>query len=126
MKKSLLLILCFALVLTGCGQTTGNPAPPTPAPPEDIIAKLEITLPDGVVEGLVVDVNNRTIANAIIRLQATDIFTTSNSEGFFHLDEMSLKEPQSFTAWHEGYFINNVIAKKGEQFMQLLSNVALN
>ncbi len=120
MKKSLLAALYISLVLVGCGREVEVTFPPTPKPATEMVEELEEHLPEGVVVGLVLDQNGQPIADAIVRLQTTEIFTLSDEEGFFRLDELELSEPKSITAWQEGYFINNAIASKVEQSITIV------
>jgi nitrate/TMAO reductase-like tetraheme cytochrome c subunit len=60
--------------------------------------------PGGTISGLVVD-QHGTVAGAVVRVQATDHSTITDSQGCFTLVGLPLDEPVTLTAWASGYFI---------------------
>jgi len=58
----------------------------------------------GKISGLVRD-NNGPVAGAIVRIQTTELFTTTDGEGNFTLAGLSQANPVTLTAWASGYYI---------------------
>jgi hypothetical protein len=58
----------------------------------------------GKISGLVRDYNGP-VAGAIVRIQTTELFTTTDGEGNFTLAGLSQANPVTLTAWASGYYI---------------------
>ncbi len=82
MKRALFLLVLL-LLTSGC----------QPTPPQSSIS------------GLVLDKDNLPIAGAVVRVKATEKFTTTDGEGRFTLSDLPNQEPVFLTAWAEGYYI---------------------
>ncbi len=58
----------------------------------------------GKISGLVRDYNGP-VAGAIVRIQTTELFTTTDGEGNFTIAGLSQANPVTLTAWASGYYI---------------------
>jgi hypothetical protein len=57
------------------------------------------------ISGLVLDEANNPIANAVVRVKATDRSTKTDASGRFTLSNFQSEELALLTAWAEGYYI---------------------
>lgn len=57
------------------------------------------------ISGVVLDEENAPIAGAVVRIKATEKFTTTDEGGNFELTELQTEELVILTAWAEGYYI---------------------
>lgn len=110
-----LYILAF-LLLVGCGSaeltsTEHGAVVPTEAVPT--IEKSVESLSADAVSGIVVDKEGKPIGNATVRLQATSLYTTTNSEGQFILEGIQRDDPFRLTAFSPGYIIKEANATIG-------------
>ncbi|MEJ2757815.1 MAG: carboxypeptidase-like regulatory domain-containing protein, partial [Anaerolineales bacterium] len=62
--------------------------------------------PPDTISGTVVDDSGAPLAGAVVRVQTTEIETTSGPEGKFALPGLAPEEAVFVTAWGEGYYIN--------------------
>lgn len=72
------------------------------------------------VMGLVHDVNGP-VAGATVRVKATEIVTTTESDGHFLLTGLEPNEPVILTAWAKGYYIGG----GDKEYMPRVSNVEI-
>ena len=56
------------------------------------------------ITGLVLD-DSGPVPNAVVRIQTTDHYTTTDTEGYFALTGLELGKPVTLTAWAPGYYI---------------------
>ncbi|MGD9146524.1 MAG: hypothetical protein PVI80_13255, partial [Anaerolineae bacterium] len=93
-----------------------TPEPPTPVPPTlmsptpmSAASVPEVVPSPGDLSGVVVDAAGP-VKGATVRVQLTEIETTSAAGGSFTLADLSLTEPVSITAWAEGYYVGGATA----------------
>jgi nitrate/TMAO reductase-like tetraheme cytochrome c subunit len=70
----------------------------------NLLALTNCSPSQGIISGLVYD-QNGPVAGAVVRVQTTEFFTTSDANGSFTLDGLSPAEPVKLTAWAPGYYI---------------------
>ena len=98
MKRILTALLCSLFLLTsGCKSVES-----TPASARD---SAEPTQSVNSISGVVLDEANTPIAGAVVRVKATENFTTTDEGGNFELTELQPEESVILTAWAEGYYI---------------------
>lgn len=73
--------------------------------PTSAIDSTEITLTLSSISGVVLDEANTPIAGAVVRVKATEKFTTTDNSGRFELVDLQPEESVILTAWAEGYYI---------------------
>lgn len=90
MKRTFFVFICALLIFVlGC-----QPAQPVqPIQPENSIS------------GMVQDESNNLIAGAVVRVKATERFTTTDENGKFVFADLYPEEAVVLTAWAEGYYI---------------------
>jgi len=71
------------------------------------------SIPSDAVGGLVLDEDGTPIANAVVRLQATELFTTTNAQGEFVLQDVPIEGSFRLTAFAPGYFIKEADTTSG-------------
>ena len=104
------------LFLAGCGSA--EPATivhgaVVPIETAQEIEKPADSIPADAVSGIVIDEDGKPIENAIVRLQATSLYTMTNSEGQFILNGIQKDGPFRLTAFSPGYFIKEADATSG-------------
>lgn len=78
---------------------------PTPTPTELVADPSPAPeLPQGVIAGVVRDAEGP-VVDARVRVKLTDYVTSTDDEGHFRLEGLTMTCPVSVTAWHEGYYI---------------------
>ncbi len=103
-----LFILAF-LFLVACGLTEPSSTEDGTGNPLETVQGIETPG----VSGIVLDEEGKPIENATVRLQATSLFTTTNSEGHFILNGIQKDGPFRLTAFSPGYFIKEAEATIG-------------
>lgn len=98
MKRIFFVSACVLIFLVlGC-----QPAQPAPTFTAN---STESTQPENTISGVVLDEANIPIAGAIVRVKATERFTTTDKNGKFILTGLQPEESVILTAWAEGYYI---------------------
>jgi hypothetical protein len=127
MKRTWIVVTFLALVAVGCVTAAPSPDKPvaqsptiTPALPTTTAIELPTATPvpsptpkpivaSGALAGVVQDAQGP-VAGATVRLQLTDVKTTTADDGSFSLPDLTLTEPISVTAWAEGYYVGGATA----------------
>ena len=91
-------IFVLLLLTLGC-----QPAESTPALTID---SAEPTQSVNSISGVVLDEANTPIAGAVVRVKATEKYTTTDENGKFELADLHPEESVILTAWAEGYYIS--------------------
>ncbi len=98
MKRTLVaLIFTLFLLVLGC-----QPAESTSTSTADSV---EPTQSGNSISGTVLDEANVPIAGAVVRVKATEKFTTTDESGNFVFADLQPEESVILTAWAEGYYI---------------------
>ncbi len=98
MKSGFFLLVCL-LVLTASGCQPVQPV----ASPTGI--SMTPTQPSRVISGVVMDDAKAPIANAVVRIKATNNCVTTDENGRFAFQELDPGGTAILTAWAEGYYI---------------------
>jgi hypothetical protein len=70
------------------------------------------------ISGTVLD-EHGPVANAVVRVQATENYTVANAEGKFTLSKLAPDEAVYVTAWASGYYIVGVEASPGDEDIEI-------
>ncbi len=98
MKRKLVALISTVFLLTlGCQPVESTPA--------FAIDSTESILSASSISGVVLDEANMPIAGAIVRVKATQKFTTTDENGNFVFANLQPEESVILTAWAEGYYI---------------------
>ena len=73
----------------------------------------------GGITGLVIDETGLPVADAVVRVQTTEIFTITDEMGQFSLANIPKGRNVFITAWKSGYFIVGVPAKPGDNEVEI-------
>jgi len=87
----------FLLLALGCQSVE-----PTVTSAIDTVESMQS---ENIISGAVLDEANVAIAGAVVRVKATEKFTTTDENGNFILSDLQPEEPVTLTAWAEGYYI---------------------
>jgi len=90
-------ILILFLLALGCQSSDSTPA--------SSIDSAEPTQIENSISGIVLDEANVAIAGVVVRVKATEKFTTTDENGNFILSDLQPEELVILTAWAEGYYI---------------------
>jgi len=111
-KKLLPALLVVIGLLSACQvaepplQSTTKPAAlaTDPAPTEPTLLSSDAAPQPGLVSGWVQD-ENGPLAGATVRQKTSGDFALTDQEGYFELENLSEDQPQTITAWIEGYYV---------------------
>jgi hypothetical protein len=102
----LLIAGCSALAMSQPALTMESPSP---EPVKPITSSSQPEPPRRDLTGAVYDAEGP-VAGATVRLQLTEIETTTTVDGSFVLTDLGLTEPISVTAWAAGYYVGGTTA----------------
>ncbi len=98
MKRVWTTLICtFFLLVSSC-----QPVNFTPVSTSDSVEPTQLI---NSISGTVLDESNAPIAGAVVRVKATDRYTTTDRNGRFIISSLQPKELVLLTAWAEGYYI---------------------
>jgi hypothetical protein len=108
-------VILALISLQSCATFSSNPIHPKP-----VSLQAESGHPN-TISGLVQAGDGGPLVGAIVRVQTTSIYTTSDSQGRFVLKAPATEKPLALTAWAAGYFNGGPVpARLGDQEIRIV------